>query len=127
GRYRISGFLARYPAISIRFICIRSSSSLEPELGEPRLDFCTWVRHWRRRFWFADQVSGSVGRGLRLRLPVFKREKTLWRFDGRAPRQLRIKEVQHLRPEDRIMTADEDEHLAGRDDLLCRSIALFLR
>src|SRR5262249_6423882 len=101
----------------------------EPDfLNETALGMSSWLRrNGRKKFWLADRVARAIERRLRNSVAVLGRDELFRRLDGCASRQLRIEEIQHLGAENGVMAADENEHLAGRDDFLGRTIAVFLR
>ena len=72
---------------------------------------------------FRVRLSACCGTGL----PSSKVMNAVGGASSSTRIQHRIKEVQHLRAEDRVMAANEDQHLAGRDDPLlarrCRAFA----
>src|ERR1035438_2330807 len=75
---------------------------------------------------FTDDVPSSIRQMLRNQFSFPQSKEPVWRSQLCTGIKGPIKEVQHLRAENGMMAADEDQHLAWLDDALLRSSASLL-
>src|SRR5215471_12535508 len=75
----------------------------------------------------ADQIARTIGRALRDYFALLDSEEPLRRRNDRPLREHWIGEVENLGSVDRILAADEDQHVARRDDSLLAPSSALLR
>jgi len=80
----------------------------------------------RRELRPADDVLRPVQGELRNGSAFHQRDEFSRRSQVCACIQYRVQKKQHLGSENRMMTADEDQHLAWCDDVFLRALALLL-
>src|SRR6202000_3016523 len=92
-------------------------------LQEAALSVCCWFRCTRNDFWFADRVASTIGGTLGNYLALLQRKEFDGGRDGRTRCERGVEKIEHLSTENRKMAADENEHLARRDDFLGITVA----
>src|ERR1039457_5217915 len=82
---------------------------------------------WRRDCWRTDKMLRAINRGLRQDSAALETHKSGRRLGFRADFERRVPEVEPLRSPNGVVTADEDQHLAGCHDALLDTVARLLR